>query len=121
MKKLLTIFLAISFLLPSFAEAAIIDDLISYWKLDETGGTREDIHGPNDLTDNNTVGNIDPGIISLGADFIAANSEYLSIEDGAQSGLDPANGVTVQAWVKLKADSNNTGMLVAKASGDPFT
>lgn len=56
---------------------ALTDDLISYWQLDETSGTRVDAHASNDLTDNNTVG-YDTGIISNAADFVQANSEYLS-------------------------------------------
>jgi hypothetical protein len=92
---------------------ALIDNLVSYWKLDEASGTREDAHSTNDLTDNNTVGNINPGIIVLGADFISANSEYLSITDAAQTGLEPAS-LTVSMWVKTKADLLNAEIL-AKA------
>ena len=72
---------------------ALIDNLISYWKLDETSGTRADSHGSNDLTDNNTVGSA-TGIINNGADFESTNSEFLSITDAAQSGLDLGAGGT---------------------------
>ena len=34
---------------------ALIDDLLSYWSLDETTGTRVDSHGSNDLADNGGV------------------------------------------------------------------
>ena len=35
--------------------SSLTTNLISYWKLDETSGTRVDSVGNNDLTDNNTV------------------------------------------------------------------
>ena len=36
--------------------SSLLTSLISYWKLDETSGTRVDVVSGNDLTDNNTVG-----------------------------------------------------------------
>jgi len=62
-------------------------DLVSFWPLDEASGTRTDAHGSNDLTDNNTVTQA-IGLQGNAAEFVAANSEYLSIADASQSGLD---------------------------------
>lgn len=56
---------------------SLLDNLVSYWKLDEASGTRVDSHGSNDLTDNNTVGST-TGKIGNAASFVAANAEYLS-------------------------------------------
>lgn len=56
---------------------ALIDDLVSYWKLDESSGTRADAHGTNDLTDNNTVTSA-VGKIGTAADFDSGSSESLS-------------------------------------------
>jgi hypothetical protein len=43
-------------------DATLLTGLISFWPLTETSGTRVDVHGSNDLTDNNTVtGN--PGVV----------------------------------------------------------
>lgn len=36
-------------------DAGLLTSLISHWPLTEASGTREDVHGSNDLTDNNTV------------------------------------------------------------------
>lgn len=45
-------------------------DLISYWILNESGGTRFDSHGSNDLADNSTV-TIAPGLLfKCGADVL---------------------------------------------------
>lgn len=56
---------------------ALIDNLVSYYKLDEASGNRADSHGANTLTDVNTVGSA-TGIINLGGDFESGNNEYLS-------------------------------------------
>ncbi len=79
-------------------------NLISYWNLQETSGTRVDAHGSNDLTDNNTVLS-GTGIIGNGADFEATNTEYLSITDAAQSGLDITGSFSVSFWAKVEAIS----------------
>jgi len=56
---------------------SLLDSLISWWELDEASGTRNDSHGTNHLTDNNTVGRATTDL-GLGADFEASSSEYLS-------------------------------------------
>lgn len=80
----------------------ILDDystsLISYWSLDETSGVREDLHGTNDLTDNNTV-LYTTGKIENGSDHVASASEYLSITDASQSGLDISSDFTIAGWI----------------------
>lgn len=91
-------------------------NLISHWKLDETSGTREDAHGNNDLTDNNTVGYA-TGKQSNAADFESDNSEYLSITDAAQSGIDTAfegSAWTINMWIYPETLANKG--LFAKAN-----
>ena len=56
--------------------------LISCWELEEASGTREDAHGTNDLTDNNTVTQV-AGVVGNAAKFTAVSLEYLSIADNA--------------------------------------
>ena len=65
--------------IPAFS-ASLSSGLVSWWDLDELGGTRYDSVGSNDLTDNNTVlyGN---GKIGRAASFVSGNSEYLSLAD----------------------------------------
>jgi hypothetical protein len=57
-------------------------NLVSWWSLDETSGTRNDSFSTNHLTDNNTV-TYATGKIGNAAQFASANSEYLSIADNA--------------------------------------
>jgi hypothetical protein len=77
----------------------LINDLLAYWKLDETSGTRFDsTANNNDLTDNNTVGS-GTGKIGNAASFVAANNEYLS-RSSSSGLLAGTGGITVAAWVK---------------------
>jgi len=78
--------------------------------MDEASGNRADSHGSNTLTDNNTVGSA-TGIINNGADFEDANSEYLSIADASQTGLDLTGDRSFQFWVKPETTpSGGAGM-----------
>lgn len=56
---------------------SLTTSLISWWDLEEASGSRSDAHGSNPLTDNNTVTNT-TGVVGNAAQFIHANSEYLS-------------------------------------------
>jgi hypothetical protein len=78
-------------------DSTLATNLVSYWELEESSGTRVDSHGSNDLTDNNTVGTA-TGKIGEGADFELGNSEYLSITEASQSGLDLTGDHTFAFW-----------------------
>lgn len=88
---------------------ALIDNIISYWKLDEESGTRVDAHGSNNLTDNNTV-LYDTGKIGNAADFTASNDESLSITDGSQTGLEPAQ-FSISFWFYANATGGSRGLV----------
>lgn len=77
--------------------------LVSFWKLDEASGSRADSHGSNTLTDNNTVGQGAGEVFANAADFERGNSEYLSITDASQSGLDITGDMTICAWVNAES------------------
>ncbi len=78
--------------------------IVSYWSLDETSGTRMDGLGANHLTSNNGVGSA-VGVVGKAADFEKDNSQYLSIADAVQTGLDITQDITVMAWVKPESTS----------------
>lgn len=64
---------------------ALTDNLVSFWELEESSDgsapvTREDAHGTNDLTDNNTTPST-TGKVGNCCDFERGNSERLSIAD----------------------------------------
>lgn len=84
---------------------ALIDNLIAYYKLDETSGTRVDSHSNGlDLTDNNTVGS-GTGIINNGADLASGSSEYLSHADDAL--FDVSSTASWSFWVKSSSYGSN--------------
>jgi len=92
-------------------------NLISWWSMDETSGTRNDSHGSHDLTDNNSVGYSSSGKVSNAADFTP--SDYLSIGTD-ESDFDFGSGNwTIGCWVKLDTDASRT--IIAKTdSGYEF-
>lgn len=92
---------------------ALTDGLISYWKLDEASGTRNDSHGSNHLTDNNTVASA-TGIINSAADFEADNSEYLSHTDNTDLSTGDID-FSLSFWVKAETLS---GFPVPICKGD---
>lgn len=78
---------------------ALIDGLVSYYKLDESSGNATDAHGSNTLTDNNTVGTAS-GKISTARDFERSNDEYLY--NSSPSGVN-LQTVSVSAWVNVES------------------
>lgn len=74
----------------------------------ETSGSRSGATlSPNILTDNATV-SYGSGKVGNGADFEKTNSEYLSITDGSQTGLDITGNLTFSAWVKPESHDQQT-------------
>lgn len=71
-------------------------DVVSWWTLDEASGTRNDSKSTNHLTDNNTVGST-TGKKGNAANFVAGNSEYLSLNDN--TAVSPTSSFTIGAWV----------------------
>jgi len=107
--------------LPSSVFALGIEDFnpVSHWTCDETSGVRYDsnIVSGNDLTDNNTV-LYGSGLLNNACDFELTNSEYLSINDVSQTGLDFTTALTFSAWVKPESLPTDDAMaLMYKWSG----
>jgi hypothetical protein len=90
---------------PFGSHGTMINNLVSYWKLDESSGTRYDAKGTNNLTDTNTV-LVASGTIKDAADFEKSNSEYLTISDASQTGLDITGDISISAWVNFESKTN---------------
>ena len=75
------------------------DGLVSYWKLDESSGTRFDAYGSNNLTDNNTVTQAN-GKVGNAGQFTSANNEYLNHTDNAALSTGDVD-FSVSAWVYM--------------------
>lgn len=94
-----------------FEKMALIDDLISYWKLDEISGNAEDSHGSNDLTNINSTPYV-AAKINNGADFEASNSNQFSISNGAQSGLSlGSSDFSFSLWIKIESIGGNKTLI----------
>ena len=90
--------------------------LAAWWSLNETSGVRNDSHGNNHLTDNDTVGSAN-GLRSNAASFVPANLEYLSIADNAA--LSAGNiDFTLVANVYM---NSTPGMMVIASKGQVGT
>jgi hypothetical protein len=83
---------------------ALQDGLVSFWKLDEnTGDTRIDTVGSNDLTDVNSVVEL-VGVVGSGAGFTRASSQRLTIVDNDT--LDFADeSFTIAGWYSIGTKS----------------
>jgi len=120
--KLLSI-LSLILLLPQVSNAGVLDEsyasgIKAYWKLEETSSVRVDTHASNDLTDNNTV-LYAAGKLGDAADIERANSEYLSITDASQVGLDecPNEQFFINGWVNWESlENGNWNGIVSKWS-----
>jgi hypothetical protein len=109
-------------------DTTLLNGLVSYWPLDEEGGTRNDVINGNNLTDNNTVISA-TGLQGTAADFERGNNrygftpdpaEYLSINDATQSGLDIAASLSISAWIKVEdvPPSINDSYTIASKSSE---
>jgi len=90
------------------------------WHFQEAAdGTRYDsTENENDLSDNNGVGMV-AGKVGNCAEFIHTNSEYLSISNANQEGLDlNASDYTVTFWMALDVPASNNGVICQKGYQD---
>lgn len=96
---------------------SLLTSLESYWKLSEASGTRNDSHGSNHLTDNNTVTSASGIVLADAADFESSQSEYLS--RASSSSLQAGDiDFTFSFWFKLETAGPRM-MLIAKDVDSP--
>jgi hypothetical protein len=99
-----------------------VTDLVAYWAMDETSGIRSDSHwisgGDNDLTDNNSCGYRN-GKQNYCADFIAANSESLSIVTNASLDIYGDMSLSFGMWVYFDTLTPLTQRLFSKWEESP--
>lgn len=88
---------------------------VSRWNLNEETGTRADDVGSNDLTENGT-GGVDFAAGQFdenAADFESTETDYLSIADGSQTGLDQTDAVfSISGWVKFETLSTGDSQVL---------
>ena len=99
---------------------ALTNNLIAFWNMNETAGTREDVApgGGNDLSDNNSV-SFANGILNNAALFVAANKEYLLINNTSTLATGDID-FSMSTWVYLNATDNmNQQTLISKLGFSP--
>lgn len=89
---------------------SLLTNLVSYWKLDEASGTRNDTHGSNHLTDNNTVTSTS-GKINNAAQFANGNSEYLSCTSNSDLQTGDID-FTFTAWIQPQTSFPTGGEII---------
>lgn len=90
----------------SFA-SPLLAGLESYWKLDETSGTRLDSCGTNNLTSNGSTGST-AGKIGNAAQFVPALSQNLSLADNASLSIGAGVSLSISLWVYPTGTGNRT-------------
>lgn len=100
---------------------ALTDNLISYWKCDETSGTTlDDAVTTNDLTTDGTVNQT--GIIGKAVDYERDSAQKSYIADASQTGLDITGDFSISAWIKLETiPSDDHWTITAKQSTEDET
>jgi hypothetical protein len=91
--------------------SALLTSLGAHWKMEEASGTRNDSHGTNHLTDNNTVTAAGGKVGTNAAQFTAANLEYFSLADNAALSVGDIDFCFV-VWVYLDSKGTNRTILV---------
>lgn len=80
---------------------ALTDQLVAYYKLDESSGNATDTVGGFTLTNTNTVG-YGAALINNGADFGAGNTNK-RLQVANDLGID-GGAISINIWVKMKAE-----------------
>lgn len=88
--------------------STLLNDILAYWNLDETSGTRADSVGTADLTSVNSVGSA-TGKINDAASFVSSPVKYLVRSDPGLVNFSVSK--TLVGWVRLSALVNNSGMI----------
>ncbi len=103
-----------------YMHSGLIQDLVAYYRLDESSGTRENrVINNTDLTDNNTVGFSASGVSDNTegcADFVAANNEFLS-HSGAELRLGDSDW-SISLWTNKDTGSDQDILGIWKTSAD---
>jgi hypothetical protein len=98
------------------APVHLLNTLISYWKLDETSGTRADSQGANPLTAVNPTGSA-TGKIGNGALFVPASSTVL--DHMTNSDLEVTGSFTFSVWVKAASTPGVSYQVLTKFRTTP--
>jgi len=80
-----------------------ITNLVSWWALEENGGTAYDSHGTNHLTENSGTIPSTTGKVNYGRDFEVGDTESLILADNASLSMGTEQSVTFGFWCTLES------------------
>jgi hypothetical protein len=92
------------------------NNVVSYWKMDETSGTRDDAVSTNDLAEFTATVNSAAGKINNAADVAGTDTSSLWIS-GGHSSLQFTSSFTIACWMFLDVVSSGSGGIVSKFDG----
>jgi len=93
-------------------------DIEGLWKLDETSGNATDLSANSyNLTDTNTVGSSDDGLIGKARDFELGSSEYFTIADGSCPNLEITGNKTYFCLFKPESIGTTQYVMAKSPSG----
>src|SRR3990172_9233993 len=97
---------------------ALTDNIVSYWKLDESSGNAADsTANANTLVNQNTT-TYEAAKINNGAKVVSASIQGFSIADASQTGLDFSGNLSFSLWFKMaSAPSGGEGTMIVKRVG----
>jgi hypothetical protein len=98
----------------------LLTDLVAYWNLQETAGTRFDsTANSNNLTDNGSVGS-STGIVGDAANFDGTNT--LSLASNSAVTLDGTTDFTIAGWFKTSSTATQTivGKEIASSTASEY-
>ena len=96
------------------AGGGIKDNLVAWWDLEETTGTRVDAHSTYDLTENGTIDST-TGVVGAAAYHANYNSHSLYHPDDAA--FDISGDLTVAGWIDSETVASGNISIIGKTSG----
>jgi hypothetical protein len=94
----------------------LTDDLVSYWKLDESSGNATDSHSSNTLTNANVT--YDAGKIGNGALFNSTTDRFSSTS--SDFAFERSDTVSFSFWIKWTGQADKVLLSRQKGDGDPW-
>jgi hypothetical protein len=85
------------------SDQSLSEDLVSYWKLDESSGNAQDSVSSNNLTNSNSV-SYSSGLINNAADFGASPVSGRNLSVASNLGIGESNAFSISFWFKLNTE-----------------
>lgn len=86
---------------------ALTDNIVSYWKFNESSGNASDSAGSNTLTNNNTTTYV-AAKIANGANLVRSSAQSFNITNAAQTGLGLTGSMSFSFWMNPSGGMNRS-------------